>query len=273
MADPYANIVETDAAIVAAIAERLELRAADPNQAAMREAYLSRIDTGDGSRILEVGCGTGAVTRALAAWPGTAAAVGIDPSPVLIERARDLAAGLANISFQIGDALALPYEAASFDVVVFHTALCHIAEPQDAVGQAFRVLRPGGTVAVFDGDYATATVALAEHDPLQACSRAVTENNVMDRWLVRRLPQILTGSGFRNVRTQSHGYVDNDEPEYMLGHAMRGAEILEAQGVIGAGLAEALKDEARQRASEGRFFGHIAYASFIARKPARSAGA
>ena len=268
MADPYANIVETDAATVAAIAERLEVRAADANQMAMRDAYISRIGIVEGSRVLEVGCGTGAVTRTLAAWPGVAAVVGIDPSPVLVERARDLAAHLANISFQVGDARALPFEAASFDVVVFHTALCHIAQPQDAVAQAFRVLRPGGTVAAFDGDYATATVALAEHDPLQACSRAVTENNVMDRWLVRRLPRILGDSGFRDVRTQSHGYVDNDEPEYMLGHAMRGAEILEAQGVIGAELATALKDEARRRAREGRFFGHIAYASFIARKPA-----
>jgi hypothetical protein len=54
---------------------------------------------------------------------------------------------------------------------------------------------------------------------------------------------------------------------YMLGHAERGAEVLAAQGVIGQDLADALKREARRRAANGAFFGHIAYASLVARKP------
>ncbi len=266
MPDPYANIVETDPAIVATIAERLEVRAADPNQQEMLGQYLGRAAFVTGAHVLEVGCGTGAVARTIAARPGVAAVTAIDPSPVLIEDAISRGAGLPGLTFRVGDGRSLPFDAESFDGVVFHTTLCHIANPEHAVREAFRVLRPAGKIAVFDGDYATATVAAAEFDPLQACSSAVTSNNVLDRWLVRRIRRLLAEAGFTDVRSQSHGYFDNEDPTYMLGHAERGAELLEETGVIGHDLAVALKEEARRRAREGTFFGHIAYASFIAGK-------
>ncbi len=267
MPDPYANIVETDPSVVARIAERLEIRAADPNQRAMLAQYLDRAAFIAGAHVLEVGCGTGAVARAIAARPKVAVVTAIDLSPVLIDEAKSRAGDLPGLTFRVGDGRDLPFDAESFDGVVFHTTLCHIPNPEHAVREASRVLRPGGKIAVFDGDYATATVATAEFDPLQVCSRAVTANNVLDRWLVRRLPQLLADAGFTDIRSQSHGYFDNEDPTYMLGHAERGAELLEETGVIGHGLAVALKEEAQRRAREGTFFGHIAYASFIAGKP------
>jgi precorrin-6B methylase 2 len=66
MADVYAMITDADPALVARIAEVLELRAADPRQAAMRRAYLTDIAFPDSADVLDVGCGTGAVTRELA---------------------------------------------------------------------------------------------------------------------------------------------------------------------------------------------------------------
>ena len=59
VADVYAAITDADPALVARIAEVLELRAADPQQAAMRRAYLADITFPDRARVLEVGCGTG----------------------------------------------------------------------------------------------------------------------------------------------------------------------------------------------------------------------
>jgi cyclopropane fatty-acyl-phospholipid synthase-like methyltransferase len=76
MADVYAMITDADPALVAQIAMVLELRAADPQQAAMRQAYLGDIRFPAEARVLEVGCGTGAVTRELASWPGVAEVVG-----------------------------------------------------------------------------------------------------------------------------------------------------------------------------------------------------
>lgn len=264
--DPYAKIVDTDPAVVRTIADRLEVRAANPDQRAMLDTYLGDIDWPTGAQVVEIGCGTGPVSRVLAALEAPATVLGVDPSPILIERARELATGLPKLSYEVGDARNLAFGDATFDVAILHTALCHIPEPQSALAEVHRVLRPGGWIAIFDGDYASATVALAEHDPLQACSRAVTEHNVMDRWIVRRLPEMVKTAGFDIQRFRSHGYAEVIDPAYMLGHAERGAEVLTAQGVIGDALADALKAEARRRAADGAFFGHIAYASLVARK-------
>ena len=68
------------------------------------------------------------------------------------------------------------------------------------------------------------------------------------------------------MRVRSHGYLETDEPVYMLTLVDRGADALVSAGRLGAAAAEALKQEARRRAEEGRFFGHIAYTSLIARR-------
>lgn len=265
--DPYANIAEADSDVVRSIAERMELRAASSEQQAMLQAYLDDVPWPENAHVLEMGCGTGPVARTITSRFNAASVVGLDPSVEFIKIAQELADGLTGLSFQVGDARDSKLGDESFDVVVLHTALCHIPEPERALTEAWRVLNPGGFIAVFDGDYATSTVAIAEHDPLQVCSSAVTQHNVMDRWIIRRLPHMLKDSGFEAVHFRSHGYADVIDPIYMLGHAERGAELLAQQGVIGEPLAEALKQEARRRAAEGRFFGHIAYGSAVARKP------
>jgi ubiquinone/menaquinone biosynthesis C-methylase UbiE len=57
--------------------------------------------------------------------------------------------------------------------VVCHTSLCHIPEPERALAEARRVTAEGGALAVFDGDYASTTVATSACDPLQACADAL----------------------------------------------------------------------------------------------------
>jgi ubiquinone/menaquinone biosynthesis C-methylase UbiE len=88
VADVYASIADADPALVERIAEVLELRAGDPQQQAMRQAYLGDVGFPDGARVLEVGCGTGPVTRTLAAWPGVAEVTGVDPSSTFLAAAR-----------------------------------------------------------------------------------------------------------------------------------------------------------------------------------------
>ena len=70
----------------------MELRAAEPRQREILETYLAWIDWPENARVLEVGCGTGAITRVLARRPGISAIVGVDPSPVFLAKARELSA-------------------------------------------------------------------------------------------------------------------------------------------------------------------------------------
>ena len=268
MPDLYATIGEVDPALQERLADVLEMRAADARQREMLESYLSEIDFPGDTRVLEIGCGTGGVTRTLAQWPGVSDAVGIDPSPVFITKARELGGAISNLSFEDGDGRSLPLDDQSFDVVVVHTTMCHVPDPEGLVTEAFRVLRPNGWLAVFDGDYATATVATGDFDPLEACIYAFRDGFVHDQWLVRRLPALIQFGGFNVKPMRSHGYVEAGEGAYLLTWVNRGADLLLQAGRIGEEKAEALKTEARRRSENNHWFGHIAFASILARKPA-----
>jgi ubiquinone/menaquinone biosynthesis C-methylase UbiE len=109
MPDVYTKIVEAPPQILVGLMAALELRAADPQQRARLQMYLTDAALPRGARVLEVGCGTGAVTRVLATWPGVGEAIGIDPSPVFLARARELVSGLTNVSFKEVTVSAVPF--------------------------------------------------------------------------------------------------------------------------------------------------------------------
>lgn len=266
MADVYASIASADLDVQERLAAVLERRAENPQQQEMLRSYLADIDFPDGAEVLDLGCGTGAVSRVVAGCPGVGRVVGVDPSPVFLMTARRLGAADDKLTFEEGDCRSLPFADNSFDTIIFHTTLSHVPEPEKGLTEAFRILRPGGVLALFDGNYTTTTLAIGDHDPLQACADAAMAAIVHDRWLIPRLPQLLTNAGFTVVKQRSHGFVETTDPDYMLTIVDRGADVLFASGRIGAELADSLKKEARRRTAEGCFFGAIAYASLIAKK-------
>jgi ubiquinone/menaquinone biosynthesis C-methylase UbiE len=268
MPDMYAAIAEIAPETQERLVDVLEMRASDPRQRAMWEAYLSEITFPPAAEVLEIGCGTGAVSRLVAQLPGVAHVLGVDPSPVFIARARVLAHDIPTLRFERGDGRSLNLPAAAFDVVIVHQALSHVPQPERLIAEAFRVLRPQGWLAVFDGDYATATVAIGEFDLLEPCVDAFRSHFVHDPWIIRRLPQLLRAGGFEVMPTHSHGYVEAPEAGYMLTWIERGAEVLLQAERIGADAAAALKAEARRRSATKVWFGHIAFASVLSRKPA-----
>lgn len=267
MPDVYSNIAELDVAMQERLADVLETRGADPQQQDLRRRFLADVAFPEGARVIEIGCGTGVLTRVLATWRGIGEVVGVDPAPSLLARARSMAASLPAVRFEEADGRALPFERDSFDAAVFDSTLSHVPEPERALAEAHRVLRPRGWLAAFDGDYSTMSVALGDHDPLQACADATMAHSVHDRWLMRRLAPLVRGCGFEIVHLRSHGFVDT-EGRYILTVVDRGADILCAARQIDDGTAAALKAEARRRVSAGSFFGHVAYLGLVARKPA-----
>jgi len=267
MPDVWSTFPELDATMQERLASVLEIRGADPQQQEMRQGFLADVAFPPNARVLEVGCGTGVLTRALALRPNAGTVVGVDVAPSLLGKARDLAAEMPNLTFQEADGRSLPFENETFDVAVFYTTLSHVPGPERALAEAFRVLRPMGRLAAFDGDYATPTVALGDHDLLQSCLDATIGDFVHDRWLGRRLPALVGGCGFEIARFRGHSFVETTEAGYMLGGVDRSIDILHASGRVGDETAAALKAEARRRVEAGTFFGHIAYVSLVASKP------
>ena len=271
MADPYANLRDAPIDLQRRLADVIDTRAADPAQIEMRRSYLGALVLPPNARAVEFGSGTGFVTRDLIEVSGAAEAIGIEPSPVLIERARTHHGTVAGLRFLEADATATGLEAGSADLVVMHTLLCHAPAAEAIVAEAMCILRPGARLTILDGDYELTSVALSRHDPLQALIGTVIDALVNDRWITRRFVPLLSALGFQIHETKVFGYSAAMDPRYFFTLIDRGADQLVAQGVVGTPLAEALKQEARRRVNVGTFFGSIPFVCVIATKPASPA--
>ena len=106
-------------------------------------------DAGKGV-LLDVACGPGVVTAALA--QNAARITAFDATPAMLEKARARCeeAGLANVKFREGDAQAMPFADATFDGIVTRLAIHHFAEPAKVMSEMYRVLKPGGRAVIVD---------------------------------------------------------------------------------------------------------------------------
>ena len=107
-----------------------------------------------GSRWLDVGCGTGALTQTVLEQAAPSEVVGIDPSAAYIALAGARTDDDPRAHFEIGDAQALRAPAATFDVVLSGLVLNFVPRPELAVAEMARIARPRGIVGAYVWDYA-----------------------------------------------------------------------------------------------------------------------
>ena len=140
--------------------------------------------------VADIGCGEGYLTLEAARWARSV--VGIDRSESVLARASELAERrqVTNVQWKKGDLAWLPLDDASVDVAVLSQTLHHASDPQRAVAEAARILRPGGRVLVLD---------LREHD------QAWVRTRFGDRHLgfsYAQLETLLGTAGLSDVRIQ-----------------------------------------------------------------------
>jgi SAM-dependent methyltransferase len=131
------------------------------DESALRRLVAASGAGGDDT-VLDVACGPGLVVCAFA--PVVRHATGIDVTPAMLDRARALAAerGIVNVTWRQGEVLPLPFDAASFSIVVSRFAFHHFERPQAVLAEMRRVCRPGGRVVVYD--------LLGSDDPAKAAA-------------------------------------------------------------------------------------------------------
>lgn len=267
--DAMQFVNEQDAATVERFIERLELRGKDPTFVAYREAYVDAMDLPPTAGVLEVGCGTGVVSRAIAARDGFAGTVtGVDQSQDFIAVALTLAAneGVGDrVRFAVGDAHKLDLPSASFDAAIAHTLVSHVRDPLAVLKEMARVVRPDGIVAVFDGDYASLTFDCVDQGLGKAVEGALETMIMSTARVMRELPRLLPKAGLRLLVTQANVYAETGSSTFLLNLAETYAPLIARQGLLPAAKVDEWLAHQRRSAADGTFFAACNYYAYLAR--------
>jgi SAM-dependent methyltransferase len=161
---------------------------------------------GERDRVLDVGCGTGRITRLAARFASRGEVAGIDLSVPMLRRARATAAAesIANVTFIQGDAQVHPFAAGGYDVAISRGGVMFFTDHVVAFAGIGRALRPGGRLAFAgpqaggpDGDHARAFAAL---NPLMR-GPSPAQRGMASLADPDRIHQVLTAAGFTEVTT------------------------------------------------------------------------
>ncbi|MGA8651445.1 MAG: class I SAM-dependent methyltransferase [Xanthobacteraceae bacterium] len=190
--------------------ERLERQA----RLANIEGHLRHLPVAGAHRFLDVGCGSGSMSRLIARSFPEVEVVGVDLREQYLDyaRARAREEGLDNLTFQSGDVFALPFQDASFDLVWSKYLLQWLREPKAALAEFKRVTRPGGHVV--SCDYVGFVVEHFPIDPeLERQIREITAL-IVDVNIGRKVPAYMLSLGFSDVQVE----METDTLFTVIGH-------------------------------------------------------
>ena len=269
--DIYRLAPTMDEAVLETIAARLEFRGTDERYVQLSQAHFSRLPLPNARRILTLGCGTGIEVRALRRLTGPdTAIVGIDHSQALLDVARRLTAdeGLHdNVTYQVGDAHHPPYRDGEFDIVTLHTLISHADDPLRVLREARRVVRPGGTVAIFDGDYASLTFAYPDHALARTIEEKLMQLIVANPRVMRDLPRVLKHVGLELVETDATVYANIGTSSFWVRAAESYGALLARAGVLPQTLIDDWRAFQAKSVEDNTFFAASNYYTYLSQRP------
>jgi ubiquinone/menaquinone biosynthesis C-methylase UbiE len=268
--DVYRITNQLDDETLEVMAARLEARGRHPRFVAMFNQYLDAMEIDGARSVLDLGCGTGVIARAIGRRPGFSGSVaGIDRSPNLIDAAVRLVReeGLdRRVAFHAGDSHTLQLEDRAFDAVVAHTLFSHLEDPRIVLAEIVRVLSPGGKIAIFDGDFASMTFAGDDPAAARAIDEAIIGAVVTHPRVMREMPQLLREAGLGLTAAFPHVIADVGRMDYWASSIQSMTRLLPKSGAMTEAQAEAWAASMARRSEEGTFFGACNFYGYIAVK-------
>lgn len=226
------------------------------SMASRREWIRTAADLDPGDAVLSIGTGPGFEAEGLAGAVGETGRVhGIDTAEAMLSAARDRCDHLPQVSFEQGDATALPVEDASYDVAFAVQVYEYVPDLEAAFAELDRVLRPGGRAIVFDSDWTTMTYHAADPDRSARVLRGFDAHCPHPR-LARTLKPRLERANFSVTDQDVYVHFETEFNEDGVGAAFipAVAGVAADRGGVDPATVEAWVDDLNERADEGEFF-------------------
>jgi ubiquinone/menaquinone biosynthesis C-methylase UbiE len=165
-----------------------------------RRQMLRQAPVAAGQRILDVGCGIGFSAMQLAeALDSSGQVVGVDKNAVFIREAQRRAdARSLPVEFRVGDAKRLDLPDHSFDLCRSERTLMYLEQPEQAIDELVRVLKPGGTLAIFEFDYDSTVIDAPNRDLTRRIVRILSDS-VPSSAIGRQAPRLFRERGLVDV--------------------------------------------------------------------------
>ena len=227
-----------------------------PDVVVQREKVLALLAPKAGERALDIGCGPGLTTEALARAVGPQGHVlGVDVAPPMLEIAKRRCASLPQVDFGMADVTRLPYQDASFDIALASQVYEYVADIDHALKELARVIRPGGRAVLVDTDWESAV--WASHDDARMRRMIETWNeHIPHPQLPRTLKRRMESAGFSNVRVEVVPLLnlDYDPNTYSVGIMALLANFAKGRNGFSAEDIAAWRDDARAIGAENGYF-------------------
>lgn len=268
--DPYAGTDKLDDSLVQVIVTRLEARGKHPLFQKMLQDYLDAMQIDEANIVIDLGCGTGVAARAIARRHGFSGRVlGIDLSPALAQKAAQLAAneGLdSRVEFRSGDSRKLDLADGTFDAVVAHTLVSHVDDPLAVLREAARLVRPGGMIGIFDGDYASITFGHVDPMKGKAYDEAIISGVVTSPRVMRQMPHLLQAAGLQLIASFPYVIAEVGKADFWAPAIESFRRLVPKSGAMTEQEANAWADSLLGDSAAGVFFGASNYYGYVARR-------
>jgi ubiquinone/menaquinone biosynthesis C-methylase UbiE len=269
MPDIFQFIDDINADNQSMVAERLENRAQMAQFSEIRESYFDKIGLPDKGSIHELGCGTGAVCRAIASRPGFAGTVtGSDLSASLIEMANEITAktDLKNIHYYQADGQGSDVHDAQYDLVLAHTVISHVESPAAFLSEAIRLTKPGGRIVIHDGDYASMTFDTGMPELDRKMPSLFLQECVTNRYVMRELPRLLRQSDVNISHAIGDVVLETENGEWLPVLAKSFCPVAVDNGFAEQAEVDTWLHAIERAMSENVFFGSCNFVTYCASK-------
>lgn len=247
--DPYTNIAYQSIERQHALAQSLQQRGMDPELIGLYKDALTQLEHLTNGTILDVGCGTGEITKVIYETLKPNYLFAIDPSEVFIQYAKRFE--LSNLLFSAGTIRNVP-KSTKFDLIFFNTVFAHIPDNEELIKQAINLLNPNGKIIVFDGDYEKRSIAIHPFDPLQVFIKVMIDSNSSNAKGLDLLPDTFAKYCFRKAKEIVLDYTAIDQT-YITNYLKRGIDLLHKQEIFTLEFSEACISEWNNRLKNKSF--------------------